>query len=115
MIFAATPLLLLFQNFNIADPVIRNRLNGKFVFGGYMAWHGSPAADGVWARWNDEGHRVELNDISSMFWPRRNPYGSDCSIIRAQGNEMKAAGIDVAVALWNNVYPGEEQRIQKNS
>jgi len=91
-----------------------HKLSGNLVIGGYLPWHGTPEFDGEWTRWNDLGHDPEKQDIFSAFWPQKGPYSSqDASVLRLQAEEIRKAGIDVVVILWNDCYPMEQQRVEK--
>src|SRR5215208_2454586 len=63
----------------------------------YYPWYGTPARDGGFDHWQQNGHRPP-GDIASMFYPDRGVYSSrDVSVIRAQMGEISRAGIREAV------------------
>lgn len=93
---------------------IADSLSQPIVFGGYFPWHGTPAIDGQWSRWNDEGRKPDQQDINSMFWPEKGLYSSgDSTVLRLQAREMIQAGIDVVIIFWNNAYEGEQDRVER--
>jgi hypothetical protein len=91
-----------------------DRLAGNLVVAGYLPWHGTPAHDGQWSRWNDDDCRPEAGEVFSAYWPSKGPYSSaDEATLVAQAAELRRAGVDLVVILWNNVYRGERRRVEK--
>lgn len=84
----------------------------------YYPWYASPSVEGYYLHWN---HRVlpfwgdkhaaakahvfhaPPNDIGAQFYPALGPYSSrDKTVIRTHVQQMRSAGIGVAVVSW---YP----------
>jgi glycoprotein endo-alpha-1,2-mannosidase len=66
----------------------------------YYPWYGTPARDGGYDHWQQNGHRPP-GDIASMFYPDRGVYSSsDPSVVRAQMGEIARVGIREAVYSW---------------
>ena len=66
----------------------------------YYPWFGTPARDGAYLHWQQNG-RQPPHDIASNFLPARGFYSSgDPKVVRAQMREIAAAGIDVVVTSW---------------
>jgi hypothetical protein len=50
----------------------------------YYAWYGTPARDGVWQHWDQNGHRPP-GDLYSSYYPSRGAYSSsDQAVVNAQ-------------------------------
>lgn len=78
----------------------------------YYPWYATPALDGSYGHWADEGHLPPL-DIASSYYPHRGPYSSsDPAIVRAQMSEIAAAGIDQIVVSWWGWGSPEDSRLQ---
>lgn len=78
----------------------------------YYPWYETPALDGSYGHWADEGHLPPL-DIASSYYPHRGPYSSsDPSILRAQMSEIAAAGIGQIVVSWWGWGSPEDSRLQ---
>lgn len=66
----------------------------------YYPWYGTPARDGAWMHWNQNG-KSPPNGIYSSFYPARGAYSSsDPTVVRQQLAEIAAAGIDEAIVSW---------------
>jgi glycoprotein endo-alpha-1,2-mannosidase len=66
----------------------------------YYPWYGTPARDGAYYHWQQNGHRPP-GDIASMFYPARGVYSSnDAAVVDAQMIEIARAGIREAVVSW---------------
>jgi len=66
----------------------------------YYSWYGTPAADGGWQHWNQNGHRPP-GDVYSRYYPAGGPYSSaKPSVVKRQMTEIAAAGIDEVVVSW---------------
>lgn len=77
----------------------------------YYPWYSTTAADGAYQHWNQDGHRPP-GDIASAFYPARGPYSSDSkSVVQAQMDEIKAAGIDEIAYSWWGQSSVENQRL----
>jgi hypothetical protein len=77
----------------------------------YYPWYGTPALDGAYQHWSQNGH-TPPNDIASSYYPARGIYSSsDRLVLGAQMDEIEAAGIDeVAVSWWGRGSP-EDARL----
>lgn len=85
------------------------------VYAEIHAWSGTAAIDKRWHRWNDTGHDPSKSDILSTFWPASGLYSpGDCAAAAEIGNNLKAAGVDVALINWlgGSTYPGEQERME---
>ena len=66
----------------------------------YYAWYGTPARDGSWQHWNQNGHQPP-GDLYSRYYPARGAYSSsDPSVVNAQMAEIAAAGVDEVIVSW---------------
>jgi glycoprotein endo-alpha-1,2-mannosidase len=66
----------------------------------YYPWYATPAHDGDYGHWQQNGHRPP-GDIASMFYPARGVYSSsDLSVVDTQMKEIAHAGIHEAVVSW---------------
>jgi hypothetical protein len=66
----------------------------------YYPWYGTPARDGAYQHWNQNGHQPP-GDIASSFYPARGAYSSsDPAVIDAHMREIARAGIDEIVFSW---------------
>ena len=89
------------------------KLSSKLVFAEVHPWEGSKALDGQWLRWGDSGHNPDNNDIQSIYWPLNGPYScGDCNYAATIGNDLKKAGVDIAVIDWINFYPNEKAHME---
>lgn len=115
------PCLFLCLSFLRLGPVVSQR-NGHSpcrVHAFYYLWYGNPETDGSYLHWNHEvlphwkkkinlkyqtiiGRRFEPpGDIHAPFYPSRGPYSSsDPKVLDGHMQEMKQAGICVAVLSW---------------
>jgi glycoprotein endo-alpha-1,2-mannosidase len=77
------------------------RAAGARVVAFYYPWYGTPALDGAYDHWSQNGH-VPPDDIASAFYPAGGPYSSsDPLVVARQMQEIKNAGIDeIAVSWW---------------
>jgi glycoprotein endo-alpha-1,2-mannosidase len=66
----------------------------------YYPWFGTPAHDGAYDHWQQNGHHPDA-DLASAFYPSRGAYSSsDPSILDAQMREIERAGIGEIVVSW---------------
>ena len=66
----------------------------------YYPWFGTPANDGDYAHWQQNGHHPTA-DLASSFYPVRGAYSSsDPSILDGQMREIDHAGIGEVVVSW---------------
>ena len=79
--------------------------NGR-VTAFYYPWYGTPALDGSYEHWSQNGHQPP-DDIASAFYPADGPYSSsDRRVIAHQMQEIRDAGIDqIAVSWWGRGSP----------
>jgi hypothetical protein len=86
-------------------------LAGNRVSAFYYPWYGTSALDGAYQHWSQDGHSPP-NDIASSYYPASGLYSSsDRLVVRAQMDEIRAAGIDeIAVSWWGRGSP-EDQRM----
>jgi hypothetical protein len=77
----------------------------------YYAWYGTPARDGVWQHWDQNGHRPPA-DVYSRYYPARGAYSSsDPALVNAQMAEIAAAGVDEVIVSWWGRTSTEDQRL----
>jgi len=77
----------------------------------YYPWYGTPAVDGSWLHWSQNGHTPPAN-IASDYWPARGIYSSaDPVVLSSQLAEIKAAGIDQIVVSWWGQGSNEDERL----
>ena len=66
----------------------------------YYAWYGTPALDGGFRHWQQNGARPPSR-IASAFFPSRGVYSSaDRLVVAAHMREIAAVGIDQVVVSW---------------
>ncbi|MDX6485200.1 MAG: hypothetical protein QOF43_353 [Gaiellaceae bacterium] len=77
----------------------------------YYPWYGTPAADGAWEHWNQNGHRPP-GDVYSRFFPALGAYSSsDPAVVERQMVEISAAGVDEVVVSWWGRGSAEDARL----
>jgi hypothetical protein len=77
----------------------------------YYPWYGTPAVDGTWEHWNQNGH-VPPGDVYSRYYPLQGPYSSsDPAVVDRQMAEIAAAGIDEVVVSWWGRGSDEDRRL----
>ena len=77
----------------------------------YYPWYGTPASDGDWQHWNQNGHQPP-GDVYSRYYPAGGPYSSDKpSVVRRQMREIAAAGVDEVVVSWWGTGSLEDRRL----
>jgi glycoprotein endo-alpha-1,2-mannosidase len=78
----------------------------------FYPWYSNMRHDGQYSHWTQGGH-VPPFDVASRFFPARGPYSSaDPRILRAQMNEIAAAGVDEVVTSWWGRGSQEDQRLE---
>jgi glycoprotein endo-alpha-1,2-mannosidase len=78
----------------------------------YYPWYGTPARDGAYRHWQQNGMRPP-RAIASGFYPARGIYSSgDSRVIAAQMAEIRAAGVDQVVASWWGRGSVEDRRLR---
>jgi hypothetical protein len=66
----------------------------------FYPWYGTPARDGEYQHWQQNGH-LPPAAIASAFYPARGPYSStDQVVLGAQMREIRAAGVDQIATSW---------------
>jgi glycoprotein endo-alpha-1,2-mannosidase len=77
----------------------------------YYPWFGTPAHDGEYDHWQQNGH-TPAADLASAFYPSRGPYSSsDPSVLDAQMREIERAGIGEIVVSWWGRGSGVDERL----
>jgi len=77
----------------------------------YYPWYGTPALDGSYEHWSQNGHRPP-DDIASAFYPVDGPYSSsDRLVVALQMQEIKDAGIDAIAVSWWGRGSAEDSRL----
>jgi hypothetical protein len=66
----------------------------------FYPWYGTPAIDGSYQQWSQNGHKPPL-DLYSDYFPLRGVYSStDPKLLDRQMAEIAAAGVDEVVSSW---------------
>src|SRR5712691_5516338 len=66
----------------------------------FYPWFGTPARDGGYDHWQQNGHQPS-GDLASAFYPARGAYSSsDPTVVDAQMREIARAGIGEVVVSW---------------
>ena len=77
----------------------------------YYPWYGTPAYDGLYQHWAQDGHRPPI-DVAASFYPLRGAYSSsDARVVRAQMHEIAAAGVREVVSSWWGWGSPEDKRL----
>jgi Glycosyl hydrolase family 99 len=77
----------------------------------YYPWYATPATDGRWQHWDQNGHRPPA-DLYSRFFPAVGPYSSsDPAVVDLQMTEIAAAGINEVVVSWWGRGSVEDRRL----
>jgi glycoprotein endo-alpha-1,2-mannosidase len=77
----------------------------------FYIWYGTPALDGAYAHWHQNGHAAP-SQIASAYYPARGVYSSsDPNVLRAQLREVAAAGADTVVVSWWGPESFEDTRL----
>jgi Glycosyl hydrolase family 99 len=77
----------------------------------YYPWYATPATDGRWQHWDQNGHRPPA-DLYSRFFPAVGPYSSsDPAVVNLQMTEIAAAGINEVVVSWWGRGSVEDRRL----
>jgi hypothetical protein len=76
----------------------------------YYPWYGTPAGDGAYLHWSQDGH-TPPDDIASSYYPARDLYSSsDKLVLAAQMDDIRSAGIgEIAVSWWGQGSPEDER------
>ena len=66
----------------------------------YYPWFGTPARDGDYDHWQQNGHQPS-GDLASSFYPTRGAYSSsDPSVLDGQMREIERVGVGEIVVSW---------------
>jgi glycoprotein endo-alpha-1,2-mannosidase len=77
----------------------------------YYPWFGTPARDGAYDHWQQNGHQPSA-DLASSFYPAGGVYSSsDPAILDRQLGEIARAGIDEVVVSWWGRGTPEDARL----
>jgi hypothetical protein len=77
----------------------------------FYPWYGTPAHDGAWEHWTQNG-ATPPSVIASNYYPVRGPYSSaDPGVLRAQMREIAGAGVDEVVTSWWGRGSREDERL----
>jgi glycoprotein endo-alpha-1,2-mannosidase len=77
----------------------------------YYPWYGTPALDGTYQHWSQNGHTPPF-DIASSYYPARGVYSSsDPQVLAAQMGDIRGAGIDEIAVSWWGRGSAEDQRL----
>lgn len=77
----------------------------------YYPWYATPAVDGTWQHWNQNGHRPPA-DVYSRFYPAGGPYSSsDTAVLDRQMGQIAAAGVDQLIVSWWGQGSAEDRRL----
>src|SRR5437773_1986164 len=72
----------------------------------YYPWYGTPAYDGLYQHWAQDGHRPPT-DVAATFYPLRGAYSSsDDRVVRPQMHESAAADGFAGVYTYDTVRYG---------
>jgi glycoprotein endo-alpha-1,2-mannosidase len=77
----------------------------------YYPWYGTPALDGAYQHWSQNGH-TPPDDIASAYYPAAGVYSSsDDAVVARQMHEIKTAGIDEIAVSWWGRGSAEDRRL----
>jgi glycoprotein endo-alpha-1,2-mannosidase len=77
----------------------------------YYPWYATPAVDGTWEHWNQNGH-VPPRDVYSRFYPALGPYSSsDPAVLERQMSEIAGSGINEIIVSWWGRGSVEDRRL----
>lgn len=77
----------------------------------YYPWYGTPAVDGGWQHWDQNGHQPP-GDVYSSFFPAFGPYSSSSpAVVERQMTEIARAGIDEVIVSWWGRGSVEDSRL----
>src|SRR5579862_2659429 len=93
-----------------SSPSAPPRLDARVV-AFYYPWYGTPAVDGQYEHWSQDGH-TPPDDIASSYYPARGLYSSsDKQVLAAQMDDIRSAGIDEIAVSWWGHGSAEDQRL----
>jgi glycoprotein endo-alpha-1,2-mannosidase len=77
----------------------------------FYPWYGTPAHDGEWEHWTQNG-ATPPRVIASNFYPIRGAYSSaDTRVLAAQMRDIAGAGVDEVVTSWWGRGSREDERL----
>lgn len=77
----------------------------------FYPWYGTPANDGRWQHWSQNG-ATPPRVIASNFYPVRGPYSSDDpAVLAAQMRDIARTGVDEIVTSWWGRGSVEDERL----
>jgi glycoprotein endo-alpha-1,2-mannosidase len=77
----------------------------------YYPWYSTPAVDGAWEHWDQNGHSPPT-DVYSRYYPALGPYSSDDpAVVDLQMAEISTAGVDEIVVSWWGRGSDEDRRL----
>jgi hypothetical protein len=77
----------------------------------FYPWYGTPALDGGYVHWSQNGHTPPA-DIASNYYPARGVYSSsDPAVLRSEMSEIAAAGVGEVVSSWWGRGSAEDSRL----
>lgn len=77
----------------------------------YYPWWGTPAFDGSWLHWAQNGHQPPA-DIASDYYPSRGIYSSlDGRVVRSQMREIRSLGVTTVISSWWGPRSTEDLRL----
>jgi glycoprotein endo-alpha-1,2-mannosidase len=66
----------------------------------YYPWYSTPALDGAWQHWSQNGHRPPV-DLYSRYFPLGGAYSSsDAAVLDRQMAQIAGAGVDEVISSW---------------
>jgi hypothetical protein len=93
-----------------ADGSVERAASGPATAIFYYPWFGTPARDGDYDHWQQNGHRPS-GDLASSFYPAGGVYSSsDPAVLDRQMGQIAGAGIgEVVVSWWGRGTPVDER------
>ena len=92
-------------------PAAARAATGMTVAIFYYPWYATPAVDGTWEHWNQNGH-VPPRDVYSRFYPASGPYSSsDPAVLERQMSEIAGSGINEVIVSWWGRGSVEDRRL----
>ena len=77
----------------------------------YYPWYATPALDGGWQHWDQNGHQPPA-DLYSSYFPALGPYSSsDPAVVERQMSQISAAGINEVIVSWWGRNSREDKRL----
>jgi hypothetical protein len=77
----------------------------------YYPWYGTPARDGSYVHWSQNGHDPP-DDIAAAYYPAQGVYSSsDRRVVDTQMAEIRSAGVDQIVVSWWGRGSPEDHRL----